>query len=591
VSYIRGHIAVFSGIVALAAVGEGFALWEAFLSGELIGTVEEGGSALTPALVLVAVAIATAVVQAAQQIAVGFLGETTVASLRFGLLSSLISAPVLQLEQRAASWFASRIAQDPALIKAAVPGSMAQLIGSCIGGTGAAALLLYVDAVTFSLAAGLAAVATASLWLASRFVRRLREHVQDALTRLEVGVGRCSEGARIVRAYGANGSIAAEARRAVAAARNNGTRLAVTYSVFGPLTGTLMQLAYLSTVVVGGYRVARGDLEFADLVTFLMLISVFTQAVGNGAGALLSIQEGVVGNRRIAEVYAVCDSDSVDGEDRVVEQCVEAPPGPPSVSLREASFTYDGRCGVNGLSFGVDAGSFTALVGASGSGKSTALGLVMGFFEPKDGGIEFVYSRGERAAPGLGRRSVGYVDQRSTALTGTVRDNLVMGRSGLGDAQLTAALNDAGLGHLLKDGDDVLDRPIGEAGLALSGGERQRLAFARAIAARPELLILDEPTSNLDGHTEAEVVRAVRSLCGRTTVLVAAHRLSTFGAADKIVVLEAGRVVGQGTHSQLMAACPAYRRIAEPQLANLIEPCLEEIRPCLEEGEKCLEHQ
>ena len=226
---------------------------------------------------------------------------------------------------------------------------------------------------------------------------------------------------------------------------------------------------------------------------------------------------------------------------------------------------------LHGVSFEVPRGSRVALVGPSGAGKSTVLGLIERFYDP-DAGAVSLYGADLRTLDRAELRAqLGYVEQDAPVLAGSLRDNLRLASPDASDAACERVLRAVNLGGLL-DRDpsaspsDALDLQVGENGIMLSGGEKQRLAIARALLTAPPILLLDESTASLDGVNERLMREALDSVSTGRTLIVIAHRLSTVVDSDKIVVLDGGRVVGEGTHAELVATTPLYRELAQHQL-------------------------
>jgi len=214
----------------------------------------------------------------------------------------------------------------------------------------------------------------------------------------------------------------------------------------------------------------------------------------------------------------------------------------------------------------VPRGTRTALVGPSGAGKSTLLSLVERFHDVTSGAV-LLDGVDVRELPRAALRArLGYVEQEAPVLAGTLRENLLLAAPDASDADLAAVLEAVGLTGLVARSPAGLDAPVGEGGVLLSGGERQRLAISLSLLARPELLLLDEPTASLDARNERALQDALDTVAERTTLLVVAHRLSTVVGSDQIVVLDAGRVLGVGTHAQLLETTPLYRELAATQL-------------------------
>ncbi|MGN6762828.1 MAG: ABC transporter ATP-binding protein [Leifsonia sp.] len=221
---------------------------------------------------------------------------------------------------------------------------------------------------------------------------------------------------------------------------------------------------------------------------------------------------------------------------------------------------------LRGVSFRVPRGKRTALVGPSGAGKSTILALVERFYDPQAGEVRFG-GMDVRTLDRVGLRSqIGYVEQDAPVLAGSLRDNLTLAAPDATDEQCVDVLHAVNLTEVLERSELGLSAPVGEDGIMLSGGERQRLAIARALLAAPPVLLLDESTSSLDGRNEQLMREAIDAVAADRTLLVIAHRLSTVVDSDQIVVLDHGRVIGTGTHSELVETTPLYRDLAKHQL-------------------------
>jgi ATP-binding cassette subfamily B protein len=222
------------------------------------------------------------------------------------------------------------------------------------------------------------------------------------------------------------------------------------------------------------------------------------------------------------------------------------------------------EAGLQDVSLTLEPGTTVALVGPSGAGKTTLALLACGLLRPQSGTVSVDDVPLQALAPQAWRRQVGWVPQDALLGDGSVRDNLLFGLGPVDPAWLARLLEETGCAEFIARLPDGLDTPLGHLGHRLSGGERQRLALARALLRRPRLLVLDEPTSALDGESERTVLAALAGSRGQRTTLVIAHRLSTVVDADRIVVMEAGRIVDQGRHAELLARCGLYQRLWQP---------------------------
>ena len=327
-------------------------------------------------------------------------------------------------------------------------------------------------------------------------------------------------------------------------------------AVFSSMVGNLTVLGTSIVVFVGGLQVLRGQLTVGTLLIALAYLGFVYGPLAGIANTTGSIQQALASARRVRETLEL-EPEAIDAPGAVAPARLQG-----HVAFREVSFAYDGDAVLRGVSFTAGPGQFIALVGPSGSGKTTLLSLVPRLYEPTSGQvlIDGVDTRNYRLHSL--REQVAIVLQEGVILAGTVRENLRYGRLEATDAEIEEAARAAHAHEFISSLQAGYDTPLGEAGAGLSGGQKQRLSIARAFLKDAPILILDEPTASLDTISERYVLQAVRRLrAGRTTIVIA-HRLSTVRDADRILVLERGRIVAEGTHEALLRTSELYRRLA-----------------------------
>jgi ABC-type multidrug transport system fused ATPase/permease subunit len=582
--YLRPQWPALTAALGIALLGAVVALAQPLLAGRVVEGVGDGGvdrRVVVSAAVLVAALLLTAVLSGVQSYLLTRTGEAVVRDTRLRLVGRLIRLPVAEYDRRRSGDLLSRVGSDTTLLRAVVQSGLVEAAAGAVTAVGALVLMAVVDPVLLAVTVVAVGVVVAVAGTIVPRIQRLSRQAQEAVGEMTAGVERVLGAVRTVRAAVAEDReeavIAASVRSAFAA----GVRLARVQAILAPVASIAVQGAFIAVLGIGGARVAAGQATVAELVTFVFLLFLLVQPLASAIQAATAVQTGLGAVQRIDEILALRPEgvDDAQGEldvvvgreaDVGVERGIDRAPaqGPdiPPVEVREVSFGYPGGPEVlHGVSFTAVRSGTTALVGPSGAGKSTIFSLIERFYDVTEGAV-LVEGQDVRRVPHAElRRRMAYVEQDAPALAGTIRENLLLGAPEAAEAELLDALESVNLRGLVDRSLLGLDAPVGDDGVLLSGGERQRLAIARALLARPAVLLLDEPTSNLDAGNEAALHEAMAVASRLTTVIVIAHRLSTVVGAARIVLLDAGRVVATGTHRELLAASPMYRSLADRQ--------------------------
>lgn len=555
----RGTLAVVGGLSLITAV-------VALVQPILVRAVLDGISADTPidgAVALLVVLLLTgAALDGLRDYLLQRTAEGLVLTTRRRLARHLLRLPIAEYDTRRTGDLLSRVGADTTLLRAVVTSGLFEVVTGAVMVVGATVAMALLDPLLLGVTvAGLAVGMTIAITV-SRRVRNLSEQAQARLGEMTSAVERSISAARTIRASGAEEREAETVGHSATQAYDAGMRVARLRALIGPAATAATQGAFLLVLGVGGARVASGSISVGDLVAFILFLFFLIMPLGQALNAYTQLQTGLGALQRIEEVLDLPSETAADRPAPAAAVIAE-----PSVVFENVTFGYPGAAPVlREVSFSVPAGSRVALVGPSGAGKSTVLALIERFYEVTSGRI-LVGGVDVRDLPRDAlRRMLGYVEQEAPVLAGTLRDNLLLTAPGADSARLLAALAEVNLGTLASRTPAGLDVQVGEGGVMLSGGERQRLAIARTLLAGAPILLLDEPTSNLDARNEAALREAIAAASFQRTLIVVAHRLSTVVDSDQIVVVEAGRVVAVGPHRELLETSPLYRELAAHQL-------------------------
>ncbi|MGY1855663.1 ABC transporter ATP-binding protein [Modestobacter sp. SYSU DS0290] len=567
----RRALAAAAGLSLVAAAG---ALAQPALVGRVIAAVGAGEPVLPVVVLLVVVLVAAALLGAGQQYLLQRTAEGVVLTTRRRLVDRLLRLPVAEYDRRRTGDLMSRVGSDTTLLRAAVTSGVVELAGSLVVGVGALIAMALVDGWLLLVTVVAVSIGVATAVLAARRVRALSRQAQEEVGAMSAAVERVLSAVRTIRASGATTREVAGVSESAERAFRAGVAVARLEALVSPAGSIAVQGAFLAVLGLGGWRVATGSIAVADLVAFILYLFLLVMPLGQLIGSWTQLQAGLGALARVQEVLAldpehdeVPERRSAGGAAAVLRVPAAGDPVP-LLELDGVDFAYPGSGDpvLRGVSLTVPAGSRTALVGPSGAGKSTILALVEGFY-PLTGGVVRWAGTDVRELPRAALRSrIGYVEQEAPVLAGTVRENLLLAAPDTAEPELWRALADVGLTGVVQRSPLGLDVPVGDDGVLLSGGERQRLAIARSLLSRPALLLLDEPTASLDARNEGLLRDTLAAAGSERALLVVAHRLSTVLDSDRIVVLDAGRVVATGTHEELLDVSPLYRELATAQL-------------------------
>ena len=517
--------------------------------------------------VMVAMVAVLAGASAARYYLVMTIGERIVADVRRDVFAHLIALSPAFFDSSRSGELVSRMTADAGQIKSAVGASASVALRNIMLFIGATTMMVITSPRLSGFVLLAIPVIVLPLVAFGRWVRRLTRRAQDRLGSAAAYVGELVGAIRTVQAFTGEGLANARYGGEVEDAYEAGRRSHMARSI---LTAVIIFIIFTSVVIilwVGSHDVLIGTMTPGRLGQFV-LYAVFAAA---GLGQLsevwgeLSAASGAA--ERLFELLRVRPEIAAPVSPRALPS-----PARGDVAFERVSFAYPTRpdaLAIDGVSLSVKAGEKVAIVGPSGAGKSTLFHLLLRFYDPKSGSISFDGVAIETVDPHALRERIALVPQDSVVFAASARENIRFGRPDAGDAEVERAADLAHATEFIRRLPGGFEAQLGERGVKLSGGQRQRIAIARAILRDAPLLLLDEATSSLDAESETLVQTALEELMRHRTTLVIAHRLATVLSCDRILVMEHGRIVEQGTHASLVAANGLYARLARLQFEGV----------------------
>ncbi|MCL7430020.1 ABC transporter ATP-binding protein [Streptomyces sp. YS415] len=583
-AFARPHRARIARFVVLGVVTALLAVATPVLAGLVVDTIVSGGdetAVVRLALLIALIAILEAALGIVSRRLSATLGEGLILDLRTAVFDHVQRMPVAFFTRTRTGALVSRLNNDVIGAQRAFSNTLSGVVSNLV-----TLLLTLVVMLTLSWQITLLALVLLPVFVipARRMGRRMARMQREAAT-LNAAMGtRMTErfsapGATLVKLFGRpeqeSEEFAARARRVA----DIGIRTATAQSAFITALTLVSALALALVYGLGGYFALRGSLEAGAVVSLALLLTRLYAPLTALAGARVEVMSALVSFERVFEVLDLepLIQDSPDAR--------EIPDGPVSVEFSDVRFGYpsadkvslasleevaalDSRGGaevLRGISFRAEPGQTVALVGSSGAGKSTIASLLPRLYDVDGGAVHLGGVDVREVSARSLRETLGMVTQDGHLFHDTVRANLLLARPTATDDDLWDALRRSRLDGLVRALPDGLDTVVGERGYRLSGGERQRMTIARLLLARQRVVILDEATAHLDNTSEAAVQEALTEALEGRTAIVIAHRLSTVRAADRILVVEDGRIVEQGTHDELLAAEGRYAELYRTQ--------------------------
>lgn len=580
VPYMKEQRGLLIIAVIFSLLGAGVNLAQPLVVGQIISAVQNNHDVLPLGIALLVITLLSAVTSGAMYLVLAKAGEGVVFSARKKLSTRLLRLRIQEYDLRRTGDLVSRVGSDTTLLRAALTQGLIDGAGGALIFVGSVIAMAFIDWLLLVLTLIMIAVAVAAIGLTSRRIRAATTKAQERVGNMSAAVERALSAVRTIRAARAETRESEQIEEDAKHAYSQGVKIAVINAWVTPIGGLAANGAFIVVLGVGGYRVATGQTEVANLITFILLMFLMIRPVGQFFGAYTSVQSALGALARIQEILDIPLEDTdVERSQPSKRKAVNST----AIEFRKVKFAYPARPETSesggitssepkeilkGVSFKIERGTRVAIVGPSGAGKSTLLSLVERFYEPTAGEILLDGQPVRSLSRSDLRAQIGYVEQDAPVLAGSIRDNLLIGAPDANEKDLRRVLAEVNLTAVLKRDKRGLDAEVGEQGIMLSGGERQRLAIARTLLSAPPILLLDESTSSLDGLNEQRMREAIDAVAKNRTLIVIAHRLSTVVDSDQIIVLESGKVIGSGTHKQLLRSTPLYRELAATQMLD-----------------------
>ncbi|MER5965964.1 ABC transporter ATP-binding protein [Streptomyces sp. NPDC002057] len=571
---VRGHRVLLIAGIGMGLVGAAATLAQPWMLGRLIEAVASGRPIAGTITLIAVFFVADAALSAGHAYAIGRAGENITFDVRRILGGRLLRSQFPHFSRLEHGDVFSRTVSDTSIACLVITQALAQVVSSVFMVVGAVVLMARLDWKLLLATVACLGLASGIALLLARQVRVSALQARQNVGAFGSGLQRVLGAITTVKASRAEERETEELGRLAGQVRVSGIRVSGFSALLTPMMNVGTQLSLAVVIAWGMARVATGSLSPADLTAFVMYLFYVVAPLVMLFMSIGQIQQGRAAVQRVKELGGIPqEEDGGPGATGAERERRPVADTAPAVQFEGVGFFYREDAPVlRDVSFTLPRRGLTAIVGPSGAGKTTMFQLIERFYRPESGTIRV--GGHDTAALGLAelRSMVGYVEQDAPLLRGTIRQNLTYANPGADDEEITRALRLASLEEFVAGLPDGLDTELGERGAGLSGGQRQRLAIARTMLQRPAVILLDEVTAHLDSDTEAALRDAMTEAAGECAVLAIAHRLSTVVHADRILVMEEGRIRTIGTHHELIESDEVYRRLAGQQFATEAAP-------------------
>ena len=528
------------------------------------GFVASSASSLSQAVVgFMIIAVLQALGTFARHYWVSWLGERVTADLRQAVYSHIIGLHPGYFEANLSGEIQSRITADTTLIQSVIGSSVSVALRNLLILIGGTIFLFITNPRLTSVVLICIPLVVGPIMIFGRRVRRLSRSSQDKIANVGAYVGESIQQIKTVQAYNHQDYDRSEFSDHVESAFTVAISRIKTNAILITVVMTLVFAAVATMIWVGGQDVINGVMSAGELTAFIVYAVMVAMAVAAISGVIAELQRAAGALERLMDLL---HAENEIRAPATPEHLPDKPSG--ALSIEKLSFAYPSRLetlALDNVTLEIEPGENVALVGPSGAGKSTLFDMILRFYDPGSGCIALEGIDIRKLDPVELRSHIAVVSQQPAMFTGNVWDNIRYGRPQADDDAVKQAAKSAYASDFIEALPEKYDSFLGEAGVRLSGGQKQRIAISRAILKDPEILLLDEATSALDAESERQVQLALERLMKDRTSLIIAHRLATVKNVDRIVVLDAGNLIAQGTHRDLMQSCELYANLANLQ--------------------------